>query len=208
MGINYELCKIVRTGIIQSGKEIKAIATETGVNSHRITLLMQKVIELTYEELMAFRNHLNVDLEFLDFMEEYDKKNNVFSHAIRRYRDHVSRYTVYALRCFGNGKMWIGVTSSLEARIRNHMSQLRTGRHPCKEMLEDYRKYGESEFKVFILAEGILREDRLVEESKYMDMYRTREPEFGYNLKHQKPKDCIERYLAEGLPPMPFQKDA
>lgn len=167
---------------------------------------MQKVIELSYDELESFRNHLNINLDFLDFMDEFDKENNVFSYAIKRYRENVSRYVVYALRCLINGKMWVGVTSSLESRIRNHMDQLRNGKHPCKELLEDYRRYGESEFKVFVLSEGILRDNRLIEESKYMDMYRTREPEFGYNVKHPKPKDRIEKYLAEGLPPIPLKK--
>lgn len=206
MNTNYELCKTIRDGIVKSGKAIQTISDETGIPNYRIVLIMQKVIELTYDELISFRLYLDVDLGFLDFMDEYDKKNNKFTDAIKRYREYTARYTVYAIRCSKNGKMWVGVTSSLYTRIRSHMSELRSGRHSCKEMLDDYRKFGENEFRVFKLAEGIMHEDRLTEESKYMDMYRTRESEFGYNTRHRKPKECINKFMADGMPPLPIEK--
>ena len=48
-------------------------------------------------------------------------------------------YTIYAIMCNSNKKMYIGRTSlSAEERIKVHLSLLRRGKHTNKKMQEDF----------------------------------------------------------------------
>lgn len=93
----------------------------------------------------------------------------------------VNTGTVYALRCNANGKMYIGSTAGLDSRLHEHMAALSNNKHPNKSMQEDYNKYS-GDFSVAVLAD-YLPSDKVIRkiEALYMTIYKTRNPDKGYN---------------------------
>lgn len=89
-------------------------------------------------------------------------------------------YTIYALRCINNSRLYIGRTSNLENRIQVHFQELKSGRHTNKLMLKDFEKYGRDNFEVYILEENVPYEQR-TKEYEYMRKYNTFEEKYGYN---------------------------
>ena len=109
-------------------------------------------------------------------------------------------YTIYAIRCKTNGRMYIGRTRQLlEERVKAHLTLLRAGKHTNKLMQEDYKKYGEDNFQCYELETGLTFEDRN-KECFYMDKYKTCNSKYGYNTRdnHSRAKGTIE--IIKGLP--------
>lgn len=103
-------------------------------------------------------------------------------------------YTIYAIRCKTNGRMYIGRTRQLlEERVKAHLTLLRSGKHTNKLMQEDYKKYGEDNFQCYELETGLTFEDRN-KECFYMDKYKTCNNKYGYNTRdnHNRAKGIIE----------------
>jgi len=90
-------------------------------------------------------------------------------------------YTIYAIQCVDNKKIYIGATiQNLKSRLQTHLSLLRHKKHSNKLLQEDFNKYGESQFKFYELETEVpyINKDR---EKFYMDKYKTYMIENGYN---------------------------
>lgn len=110
------------------------------------------------------------------------------------------KFTIYAIRCVNNKKMYIGRTKQiLEERIKAHLTLLRSGKHSNKDMQEDYKKYGEDNFEFYELETDVEYKDK-AKEKFYMDMYKTYNNEFGYNTKDSYYKAKGEIKIIKGLP--------
>lgn len=59
----------------------------------------------------------------------------------------MTTYFIYSITNRANGFVYIGVTVDFEARINQHLWQLRSGRHQCKHLQSDFILYGESQFE-------------------------------------------------------------
>lgn len=64
-------------------------------------------------------------------------------------------YSIYAIRCIENGKLYIGRTTNLKNRIEIHFRELKSGKHTNEEMLNDYKVYGREKFEVYLLEENV-----------------------------------------------------
>ena len=102
-------------------------------------------------------------------------------------------YSIYAIRCTENGKLYIGRTIDLEKRVAVHFQELKSGRHTNKVMVEDFKKYGREKFEVYLLETDITFENR-GKEYEYMKKYNTYDKQYGYNFKDKtkNPKKTIE----------------
>lgn len=81
---------------------------------------------------------------------------------------------VYALECLENGWAYIGVTNSkLGKRFREHRCLCNTGKHHATQMIEDWRRYGESAFqmKTLDVTEYPKRGAHCEAEQKWIDHY-------------------------------------
>lgn len=115
-------------------------------------------------------------------------------------------YTIYAIRCKANGRMYIGRTKQLtEERIKAHLTLLRSKKHTNKLMQEDYNKYGEDNFEYYELETGLTFENRN-KECFYMDKYKTCDSRYGYNTRdnHSRAKGIIK--IIKGLPEFKTKK--
>lgn len=94
-------------------------------------------------------------------------------------------YKIYAIRCKENKKMYIGRTKQeIEERIKAHLQLLRRCKHSSKLMQEDFNKFGEDSFEFYELESGLTFQDR-DREHFFMDMYKSCNSEYGYNVRDQ-----------------------
>lgn len=89
-------------------------------------------------------------------------------------------YTIYAIRCRENNRLYIGRTSNLDNRIQAHFSELKRKKHSSKLMIEDFEKYGKDNFEIYILEENVPYTERK-KEFEYMRKYNTFDEKYGYN---------------------------
>lgn len=109
-------------------------------------------------------------------------------------------HTIYAIRCKQNGKLYIGRTTRLDKRLEIHFTELRTGKHKTKALLEDFNKYGRENFEVYVLEENIPYKER-AKEYEYMRQYNTFDENYGYNKGDLKKKTDKTIEVIHALPP-------
>lgn len=110
-------------------------------------------------------------------------------------------YSVYAIRCNKNNKIYIGVSKNPSARIEQHFSELRKGQKTRKtnryhaqqqrdysDWQNDFDKYGEESFDVHILETNIDYLRAPEKEAFYIAMYNSSDARFGYNLYSERHK--------------------
>lgn len=87
---------------------------------------------------------------------------------------------IYAIRCLGDMKIYIGSSSNIEKRLRDHRSFLRTDKHQNKHLQSAYNKYGKDMF-IYFIVELCDITNILQKENEWMVKWRTRDREYGFN---------------------------
>ena len=88
---------------------------------------------------------------------------------------------VYCIRCKVNNKAYIGSSANIKRRWTEHKSLLKTGKHPNKQLQEDYNKYGADNFLYTVLI-NCKPYMLLKYENMYMLLFNTRDISMGYNM--------------------------
>lgn len=116
-------------------------------------------------------------------------------------------YSVYAVRCKVNGKIYVGCTSDVRCRIRSHFQQLQRGqKRSCgthsggAAWQRDYDTFGESAFEYYVLQDQISYADKANAEAYWIARLHAKEEEHGYNAQNVILMP-IPIPLVEGLPP-------
>lgn len=91
----------------------------------------------------------------------------------------------YAIFCRLNSKYYIGSTCNLHSRLYDHSKLLKKGCHKNKDLQNDYNKFGDKEFLVYVLKLCKNENERIVEK-QFLSLdnivyYNTREVE-RYNV--------------------------
>lgn len=91
--------------------------------------------------------------------------------------------SVYALQLLSTKKIYVGYSHDLRFRLKEHLSRLRSGRHPNKELQKDFDGCPDKDHpvKLFVLEKDIPYVERRVRELDYIVQLRTYLPQFGYN---------------------------
>lgn len=88
---------------------------------------------------------------------------------------------IYCIENLVNGKMYIGQSKDIKGRFNQHTSTLRRNKHKNEYLQKSWNKYGESNFKFYVLlACDIERLDNL--ERKCIQEFKTLDVNFGYNI--------------------------
>lgn len=88
---------------------------------------------------------------------------------------------IYCIKNIINNKKYIGYSTGIMGRWANHKSELRRHAHENDHLQKSYNKYGKDNFIYYVIEE--CSENKLLKKEKYyIKLYKTRDPEFGYNL--------------------------
>lgn len=89
---------------------------------------------------------------------------------------------IYRIRNKQNGKFYIGSTSNMRKRMREHLSFLRNNKHVNNYLQHAFNKYGEENFsfEVFEYVENV--NDLLSVEQKVLDKLKPYDMKIGYNI--------------------------
>ena len=71
----------------------------------------------------------------------------------KNYKQTSTLMGVYQIKNLANGKIFIGSSKNIPGRINRHKFQLKFGGEDIKELMEDYKKFGEENFSFEILDE-------------------------------------------------------
>ena len=71
----------------------------------------------------------------------------------KNYKQTPTPMGVYQIKNLVNGKIFIGSSKNIPSRINRHKFQLQFGSEEIKELMDDYKKYGEENFSFEILDE-------------------------------------------------------
>jgi len=89
---------------------------------------------------------------------------------------------IYIIRNIKNNKAYIGSTVNIRKRFGHHKWALKYNKHSNLHLQRSWNLYGENNFEFSILEE--CKSDMLlVREDYFMECYKSRNTEFGFNLK-------------------------
>ena len=89
---------------------------------------------------------------------------------------------IYCIENMTNNKKYIGQSKNINDRWRRHISELNHGTHDNDYLQKSWNRYGENNFKFYILER--CNESELDEkEIYYIDLHNTLDRSYGYNLK-------------------------
>jgi group I intron endonuclease len=84
---------------------------------------------------------------------------------------------IYKIECTETKSVYIGQSLSIDSRIQNHITNLRSGKHVVTAMQIDYKKHGESYF-IFEAIHESDEQNLLSLETFYIDQFAKE----GYNI--------------------------
>lgn len=90
---------------------------------------------------------------------------------------------MYSITNLENAKKYVGSAKNSKHRFNSHRHKLRKGEHHSSHLQNAWKKYGEDKFAVAVLEvlRDCTREERMMCERWWMDVFRSTDPRFGYN---------------------------
>jgi group I intron endonuclease len=89
---------------------------------------------------------------------------------------------VYVIENLVNGRKYVGSTTNLKRRLREHKTELLKGNHKNSYLQRSYNKYGKDNFKIYTVEIVVDFKDLTTCEAKWIGTFRTTENDYGYNL--------------------------
>lgn len=85
---------------------------------------------------------------------------------------------IYMIKCKGNNQIYIGSSTNMQDRWRQHISHLRAGNHHSTYLQRSYNKYGEDSFEFSVLLQMFEPNEELLRlnEWYYIEQYK---PQFN-----------------------------
>jgi len=96
------------------------------------------------------------------------------------YNNHMK--AVYSIKNKINNKIYIGSATNLTNRWSRHKSDLIQKHHHSVHLQRAWDKHGEQAFEFSILEEILESQDLIAREQHYIDLYKSYNPELGYNM--------------------------
>lgn len=96
---------------------------------------------------------------------------------------------IYCIENITTNKKYIGQSTNISDRWRKHISELNHNSHHNDYLQKAWNKYGEEDFKFYIL-EYCNEDDLDNKEIYYINFYNTTDRKYGYNLKSGGQSSC------------------
>ena len=92
--------------------------------------------------------------------------------------------TVYKYTNKSNGKVYVGRTNQT---VKQRAGKDGNGYNTCRRFWNAIRKYGWNNFELTILAENVSFEESVEIEKHYIELYKSYDDKYGYNIMKQEP---------------------
>jgi len=126
-------------------------------------------------------------------------------------------HAVYAIHCKPTKRTYIGCSIDAYGRVIAHFKELRSkdgkqrrvpadggGRESvATNWQHDFNEHGEKAFEMYILKDGMDKDEALDFEQEMIDKYRACEQEHGYNFKRKAERPTLPIAFKQGEPPQP-----
>lgn len=96
------------------------------------------------------------------------------------YRLFKNEPAIYLIKCLVNNKIYIGSSVNLRNRINRHYNDLINNKHSSKHLQNAFNLHGDENFIVEVL-EFCDREELLLKEQHFLDLYKPWDRKIGYN---------------------------
>jgi len=103
---------------------------------------------------------------------------------------------IYKITNTINDKMYIGSSIDIQGRWREHKNDLKNDKHHSQHLQRAWNKYNGKNF-VFSIIEECEREETLNREQYYLDLYKSYDSKFGYNMSHDALAPMMGRKFSE-----------
>ena len=114
-------------------------------------------------------------------MRKYNNKMNIFEDL--RSDDENLNCGIYKITNLKNNKGYIGQSTDIESRWKNHKIELRNNTHNNSHLQSAFNKYGEEAFE-FRILETTFEENLDNAEEYWINYFDSTNPDKGYNLTH------------------------
>jgi hypothetical protein len=98
---------------------------------------------------------------------------------------------IYMWLNVNNNKCYVGSSKNMIRRKSDHLKSLKNNNHHNGHLQKSFNKYGESSF-TFIILELCNEEDLLTRELKWIELKKSTDRNFGYNMSLPKPSDVVK----------------
>lgn len=191
---------------MRTGELIGIMAKDNGISLHQLAMdagipyntlyaiVRRKSERIDIDTLSKLANSFGVTVNYFSFRKEIEKSSSFGATPLpdalplaqhRPLKGRVDKPVgIYAIRCNETGRIYIGLSTDIDGRLRNHLANLRTGKHPASLLQEYFDRYGEESLSLFVLEEGLTIEEARRKEQEYIAEYGTRNPANGYNTVH------------------------
>ncbi len=82
------------------------------------------------------------------------------------YQQHPLSAAIYQIRNTSNGRVYVGSAVRLAKRWKEHLRDLRAGRHHSQKLQNAWNKYGEESFE-FSILEAVFDKSKLLDQEQY-----------------------------------------
>ena len=113
---------------------------------------------------------------------------------------------IYRIKCLVNDKVYIGESTNVRSRIRQHLYNLRRGTHDNISLQNDWNLYGEDSFYIYCL-EYCEDEELWEREEFYISLYKATNTAHGYNIMSASNAKKNNIYANSKLYVNPFSKE-
>lgn len=94
-------------------------------------------------------------------------------------------YIIYKISCLKNNRVYIGQTTDIKTRKRDHFGKLKRCEHHNPYLQNDYNLYGNSMFTFEIIESCGCKEEALDKETYWIDLYGGIECDKVYNCRNK-----------------------
>lgn len=89
---------------------------------------------------------------------------------------------LYKIICLKNKKIYIGQSSNLISRIGRHCDNLQNNKHDCRQLQNDFNKFGKQKFVFLALEQNLNYKDDIFRKTKENEFIKQIPKKFRYNI--------------------------
>jgi group I intron endonuclease len=89
---------------------------------------------------------------------------------------------IYKITCLYTNKVYVGSSCNIHIRWKQHQQDLAAKKHINRYLQYSYDNYGDFTYEILEVLTDTTRQELLIREQYYIDLYRSMHRKHGYNI--------------------------